>query len=385
MISLYDYQEDALKRLNDGNILCGKVGSGKSLTGLFYFIRNHSEKELFIITVAKKRDDKEWDKDLDILGISATVDSWNNIHKYTDVKDAFFIFDEQRAVGTGTWGKCFVKIAKKNKWIMLTGTPGDNWKDYISVFLANRFYRTKTEFIERHIEYVPWSKFPQIKKYHAVDVLERYRKQIIVPMKDTRTTKINRVYIETQFNKNLYKSAMVYRVDPFTDEPISNPSKLVQVLRKILYTSDDRKEMAKQIIRDNKKIIVFYNFKYELEVIKTLCDELKRPYKQWNGSCHESVPDGSQWAYLVQYTAGAEAWNCITTNVELFYSLNYAYRIMEQSEGRINRINTPFEQMNYYILISRNCIDDAVKKAVMTKNKFNERNWLEEMEITFDG
>lgn len=380
-ITLYDYQEDALKRLKNGNILCGKVGSGKSLTGLTYYIRNHSDKDLYIITVAKKRNDKEWHKDLEMLGISGVVDSWNNVYKYIDIKNSFFIFDEQRAVGTGTWGKSFVKIARQNKWIMLTGTPGDDWKDYISVFLANRFYKTKTEFINRHIEYVPWAKFPQIKAYHATDILEKYRRAIIVPMKDTRTTEVKRVYMETKFDKDLYQQTLKNRIDPMDGEPILNPSKFIQVLRRLIYSSDDRKRIAKQIIRANKKIIIFYNYNYELDIIIDICKELKRPYFQYNGSIHEPLPENDRWAYIVQYIAGAEAWNCITTDTELFFSLNYSFRIMEQSEGRINRINTPFKTLNYYILISRDCIDDSVKQAVVNKGKFNERNWLEQMEI----
>lgn len=380
-ITLYDYQEDALKRLKNGNILCGKVGSGKSLTGLTYYMRNHSDKDLYIITVAKKRNDKEWHKDLEMLGISGVVDSWNNVYKYIDIKNSFFIFDEQRAVGTGTWGKSFVKIARQNKWIMLTGTPGDDWKDYISVFLANRFYKTKTEFINRHIEYVPWAKFPQIKAYHATDILEKYRRAIIVPMKDTRTTEVKRVYMETKFDKDLYQQTLKKRIDPMDGEPILNPSKFIQVLRRLIYSSDDRKRIAKQIIRANKKIIIFYNYNYELDIIIDICKELKRPYFQYNGSIHEPLPENDRWAYIVQYIAGAEAWNCITTDTELFFSLNYSFRIMEQSEGRINRINTPFKTLNYYILISRDCIDDSVKQAVVNKGKFNERNWLEQMEI----
>ena len=336
---------------------------------------------MYIITVAKKRNDKEWHKDLEMLGISGVVDSWNNVYKYIDVKNSFFIFDEQRAVGTGTWGKSFVKIARQNKWIMLTGTPGDDWKDYISVFLANRFYKTKTEFINRHIEYVPWAKFPQIKAYHATDILEKYRRAIIVPMKDTRTTEVKRVYMETKFDKDLYQQTLKNRIDPMDGEPILNPSKFIQVLRRLIYSSDDRKRIAKQIIRANKKIIIFYNYNYELDIIIDICKELKRPYFQYNGSIHEPLPENDRWAYIVQYIAGAEAWNCITTDTELFFSLNYSFRIMEQSEGRINRINTPFKTLNYYILISRDCIDDSVKQAVVNKGKFNERNWLEQMEI----
>lgn len=377
-IELYDYQRRAVDRLHNGSVLCGKVGSGKSLTGLFYYMENHSDLPLYIITVAKKRNDKEWHRDLEMLGIEGTVDSWNNITKYLDVKDAFFLFDEQRAIGYGSWGTSFIKIARKNKWIMLTATPGDVWMDWMCIFLANNFYRNKTEFVDRHVEYNPYSKFPQIKRYHEVDRLERLRRHLAVPMADFRTTKTNRQYINTAFDKELYKQVIDTRFNPFTETPIMNASEFTQVLRRIINTSPRRIANAKQQIMTRDRIIVFYNYTYELDILKEICQELNRAYYQWNGQKHEHIPDAAEWVYLVQYTAGAEGWNCITTDTILFYSLNYSYRVMEQSEGRINRVNTSFNDLFYLYLKSPASIDDAIERSIRSKKKFNERNWVEQ-------
>ena len=380
MVELYDYQKEALTRMRDGSILCGKVGSGKSLTGLTYYLENHKDKPLYIITIAKKRDDKEWQDDLTLLGIDGVVDSWNNINKYIDIQDCFFIFDEQRAVGTGSWGKAFVKIARRNKWIMLTGTPGDVWMDYISVFLAHEFFKNKSHFIDRHVEYKPFSNFPQIKRYHYVEELERYRRRIIVPMRDTRTTQIHKVYVNCSHDKEFYNSVIKERMNPYTGQPIMNASEFTQVIRRIVNESPRRIENAKIHIESNPRIIVFYNYMYELDILKQLCFDLGREYYQWNGRKHEPIPDKDEWVYLVQYTAGAEGWNCITTDVELFYSLNYSYRIMEQSEGRINRVNTPYEELHYFYLKTPDTIDDAIQRSIKRKGKFNERNWARQFE-----
>lgn len=377
MIELYPYQRKAVDRLHNGSVLCGKVGSGKSLTGLFYYMENHIDKPLYIITVAKKRNDREWHRDFEALGIDGVVDSWNNIEKYTDVKDAFFIFDEQRAIGYGKWGMAFIHIARKNNWIMLTATPGDVWMDWMCIFIANNFYRNKTDFVDQHVEYNPYSKFPQIRRYHKTDKLERFRKYLAVPMQDFRTTKLNRKYINADFDKDLYRTVVKTRFNPYTEEPIMNASEFTQVLRRIINTSERRRIHAKQEIMTRDKVIVFYNYTYELDILKEICQELDRAYYQWNGQKHEAIPDAETWVYLVQYTAGAEGWNCITTDTILFYSLNYSYRIMEQSEGRINRVNTSFENLYYVYLKSPASIDDAIERSIRSKKKFNERNWVE--------
>nr|DAD73352.1 MAG TPA: Chromatin remodeling complex ATPase [Siphoviridae sp. ctKm44]DAE09873.1 MAG TPA: Chromatin remodeling complex ATPase [Siphoviridae sp. ctJdE31] len=377
MIELYPYQRKAVDRLHNGSVLCGKVGSGKSLTGLFYYMENHIDKPLYIITVAKKRNDREWHRDFEALGIDGVVDSWNNIEKYTDVKDAFFIFDEQRAIGYGKWGMAFIHIARKNNWIMLTATPGDVWMDWMCIFIANNFYRNKTDFVDQHVEYNPYSKFPQIRRYHKTDKLERFRRYLAVPMQDFRTTKLHRKYINADFDKDLYKSVIKSRFNPYTEEPIMNASEFTQVLRRIINTSERRRIHAKQEIMTRDRVIVFYNYTYELDILKEICQELDRAYYQWNGQKHEAIPDDEAWVYLVQYTAGAEGWNCITTDTILFYSLNYSYRIMEQSEGRINRVNTSFEDLYYIYLKSPASIDDAIERSIRSKKKFNERNWVE--------
>lgn len=376
-VQLYDHQIKALKQLKSGSVLCGGVGSGKTLTGLSFYLENYKERELYVITTAKKRNSGEWEEEAALLGITnLVVDSWNNIKNYGNINGAFFIFDEQRVVGSGAWAKTFVKMAPRNKWIMLSATPGDTWMDYLPLFMANGFYRYKKDFIDLHVEYDPYVKFPRIKRYHNEGLLLKHRRSILVMMPVKRHTLRHRTYRETDYDEELYRIAMKERWDPFEDKPIRNASKLTQVLRRITGTSDSRiHEAAWQIIHA-KRLIVFYNYEYEREILVDLCEFLGVNASEYNGNRHDPLPTTKEWIYIVQYTAGAEGWNCTTTDSMLFYSPNYSYKITEQSEGRIDRINTKYIDLNYTILTSKAPIDQAVIRANIKKQKFNETAWV---------
>ena len=399
-ISLFDYQLDAVNRMRNGCILCGGVGSGKSRTSLAYYykeqggvlgtknyVRMKNPKDLYIITTARKRDTLEWEGELSYFLLSTNpkvngyknrviVDSWNNIQKYKNVTDSFFIFDEQRVVGSGVWVKSFLKIAKSNDWILLSATPGDTWQDYIPVFIANGFYRNRTEFCNEHIVYSRFSKFPKIDRYINTGRLIRLRDRILVDMDFKRETIAHHEDIIVQYDISKYKETMRNRWDPYNNEPIANASGLCYVLRKIVNSDESRQIALMDILESRPRVIVFYNFDYELDILMNLAYGKGVEVAQWNGHKHQPIPDGDKWVYLVQYNAGAEGWNCIKTDTIVFYSQNYSYKVMQQSAGRIDRLNTPYIDLYYYHLKSRSSIDLAISKALRDKKKFNETRWV---------
>lgn len=381
---LHPHQEKALTKLRVGSILNGGVGSGKTLTSLSFFKKHFSDLDLYVITTAKNRDTGDWHEEASMVGVTIKeVNSWNNITKYLGIENAFFIFDEQRAIGYSTWGKAFIKIAKHNKWIMLTATPGDVWMDYLTVFIANGFYKNKTDFVNQHVEFDPWVKYPKVKKYHNEGILMRNRKQILVPMDYRKTTVRNRQLIYSSYDKEQYETVMKKRWNVFEDQPIQNASELLQTIRRVVAVDPDRQFNAKVLMDAHDRLIIFYNYNYERDILITIANELEKDYYEWNGHAHEDIPDAEQWLYFVQYTAGAEGWNCISTNAMLFYSPNYSYRYMEQSEGRIDRINTPYENLDYYILTSKSQIDKDVLKTINKKKNFNIKAWADRSGLEF--
>lgn len=350
------------------------------------FSKMIAPKDLYIITTAHKRDTGEWESDagkllifkqddVKIYNHNFVVDSWNNIKKYSEVSGAFFIFDEQRVVGSGVWVKAFLKIAKHNDWILLSATPGDTWSDYIPVFIANGFYKNKTEFVRGHCVFSRFSKYPKIEKYLEEGKLQRFKREILVDMDFVRPTKSFNEYVTCSYDRDIYKNIMKKRWNVFKDEPIVNAAELCFCLRKVVNSDPSRAKAVIDIWKKHRKVIVFYNFIYELDILRKLCKDNKILYSEWNGEKHELVPCGDSWMYLVQYTAGAEGWNCITTDTMIFYSLNYSYKVMKQAAGRIDRLNTPFKELYYYHLKSRSTIDFAICRAFGTKEKFNERSF----------
>jgi len=373
-MKLYVHQQKAVNQLRSGSILCGGVGTGKSLTSLAFYKKWYANKPLYIITTAKKRDSLEWEHECSksaILYQNVKVDSWNNIKKYNKVTSAFFIFDEQRLIGSGTWVKSFLKIAKRNKWVLLTATPGDTWVDYIPVFVANGFYKNRTEFIQEHVIYNRFCKYPKIDRYIGANKLIKFKKQIVIDMYYAKQTESISKTIIAEYDKELFMHTMKNYWDPYNKKPVRNIAMLCYVLRKITNTHPSRLDVVKKVTELHKRVIIFYNFNYELDLLVDLCKKLKINTKQWNGHKHEEVPDGDRWAYLVQYTAGAEGWNCITTNVILFYSQNYSYRITVQAAGRIDRLNTMYRDLYYYHITSDSKMDQAISKALKQKKNFN--------------
>lgn len=402
MLKLYDYQLDAVHRMKNGCILQGKVGSGKSITAISYYYleqggdesslcgeeyipMNDPPKDLYIITTARKRDTFEWEKELSPFLLSSNpevnlysnkvvIDSWNNIKKYKDVKDSFFIFDEQKLVGSGVWVKSFLTIRKSNKWILLSATPGDTWSDYIPVFIANGFYKNRTAFLREHAVFSRVTKYPKIERYIGTGKLARLRRSILVPMNYERDISYNRRTIRVEYSREKFKTARKDRWNVFEQRPIKNASELCYVVRKIVNTDITRQNALLELIHAHPKSIVFYNFDYELDILRSL-DYGKATVAEWNGHKHELIPESPRWVYLVQYSAGAEGWNCTQTDTIIFYSANYSYKIHKQAEGRIDRVNTKFKVLNYYRLMSYSDIDIAIDRALKSKRDFNESSY----------
>jgi len=385
-IKLLPHQIEAVDNLANGKILWGGVGSGKSATVIAYYMKNEQPKDIYVITTAKKRDSLDWEKEAAKFGVGTelggtvagllTVDSWNNIGNYTDVEDAFFVFDEQRVVGSGAWVKAFQKVAKKNNWILLSATPGDTWMDYVPVFVANGLYKNASEFKREHVVYAPFSRYPRIIRYSDVKTLEKYRNMILVEMPYVSHANRNVVDIWTDFDAKTFRQVVVDRWHPFENRPLKDVSEMFRMMRKLVNTDESRMTELRKLIKKHPRLIVYYNFNYELDILRELQDVVT--VAEWNGHKKEHIPDTERWVYLVQYVAGAEGWNCTSTDAMAFYSLTYSYKNFMQAQGRIDRLDSPYTELFYYVMLSNSVIDRAVRESLGSKKLFNETAWAAE-------
>lgn len=403
-VELAKHQIKAIGEMHNGCILRADVGTGKSRTAIMYFYNRvcggvppmkgakfrpmQAPRDLYVITTAKKRDEVDWLNEAADFGIGRSpnqdgvamhVDSWNNISQYELVEDAFFIFDEQRLVGSGAWVKAFHKIAKKNQWIILSGTPGDDWKDYLPVFIANGYVKNRTTFFDRYAKFSRFTQYPKVEKWLHTDELEAWRDSILVDMPFTKHTQRVERIVTVSFDEEAFERATKSRWHVFEDRPLRDASELQVVMRKIVNSDPSRIGELLKVFERHRKVIVFYNFNYELEILRGFTKGLGIPTGEWNGHRHDSIPVAEKWFYLVQYTAGAEGWNCVETDCTVFWSLNYSYKINEQSKGRIDRMNTPFKQLFYYIFRSTAQIDMRIWQTLMTKKDFNESRYAKQI------
>ena len=400
---LRPYQQEAVDKLESGNILVGNVGSGKSRTGLYWYFKENggsiddkyhemkNPKDLYIITTARKRDNLEWNKEISYYRLTTdpstnlynnkiVIDSWQNIKKYKDVRDSYFLFDEDHLTGTGEWVKTFwhiVKPERNNRWIVLTATPGDSYKEYAPIFVANGFFKNITQFRSQHVVYDYHASYPKVVRYMNTARLDRMRRAIVVKMKYKHEVNTHNIDILVDYDQIIYKSIVKTQMNPFTKKPIANASEYCVCLRKVVNSHPSRLMEIKRLAQEHRKIIVFYNHNYELELLKSIDYGPEFTVAELNGLRHEGIPETTDWVYLVNYNAGAEAWECTSTDTIVFYSLNYSYKIMTQSAGRIDRLNTPYSDLYYYRLKSSAPIDIAIQRALREKKTFNEKTFMD--------
>lgn len=120
----------------------------------------------------------------------------------------------------------------------------------------------------------------------------------------------------------------------------------------------------------NDRMVIFYNFTAEFNLIKTLTD---RPISFINGGgtdlinyeiCCDSLT-------LVQYQAGAMGHNLERANIIVYFTLPLSSELFEQSRKRIHRIGQT-RTCFYYYLLTRKSVEEKILRVLRQRRDFTD-------------
>ena len=153
------------------------------------------------------------------------------------------------------------------------------------------------------------------------------------------------------------------------------------------YIYDDNSNKAdwlEEFLSNTDDVVsVLYNYNVELDIIKGVCEKLKKKYIVINGAIKDKPAELKKEFDVVigQYEAFGESLDGLQHRCHLmvFYSMPDSSRAYRQSLGRIDRIGQT-EMPVYYHLVMERTIDEKIYEMVMNKVEFSEKD-LNELTI----
>ena len=126
------------------------------------------------------------------------------------------------------------------------------------------------------------------------------------------------------------------------------------------------------------RLVIFYNFNDELDILKGICNAQKRPYSQVNGSVKDlsMYDEKDDSVTLCQYQAGAMGINLQKCNKIIYFSLPERSELFEQSKKRIHRIGQS-QPCFYYLLMANGTVDEVIKKTLDMRKDFTDELFIE--------
>lgn len=121
------------------------------------------------------------------------------------------------------------------------------------------------------------------------------------------------------------------------------------------------------------RLIIFYNFNDELDILKGICEALERPYSQVNGSikdllAYEEFDDSIS---IIQYQAGAMGLNLQKCNKIIYFSLPERSELFEQSKKRIHRIGQS-QSCFYYVMMTKDTIEGTIYENLKMRRDYTD-------------
>lgn len=304
------------------------------------------------------------------------------LQNYTLILDESHTISNSKSKRT----KSIMKL-KFDNVLLLSGTPASN-SEYMKLYSQLKLLglnMNKKDYEDRYGNWFTMEmngiKFRVLSKKHPykhVDELKnkmynlgcRFKKtDEVIELPEQRF--INVWVQPSKYYKTFVKDGYV---DCGDSEYISSSPATDMLYARQLCNSKEKLEMVRTLIEGTEdRVIIFYNFNCELELLQQLVQKLKRPISYVNGSvknlnCYNNNSDS---VTLVQYQSGSSGVNLQKASKMIYYSPPIKSDFFEQSKKRIHRIGQD-NKCTYWKLITNNSIELNIYNTLAKKQDYTE-------------
>lgn len=278
----------------------------------------------------------------------------------------------------------FILGLKPDNVILLSGTPTGGkyeelwsqlhllgWKIKKKVFL-NQYTIQEWDDVLGHYKIVGYQ--------HTERLIKKLHQYGAVFMKSNEVfdlPKQNDVYVKCRMTKDYQQFAKDHYAIRDGTEVVGDTAATAKLyLRQFagVWSPNKLQQVEDLITSTNDRLIIFYNFKAEYEILAALCKKLKRPVATMNGSLKDmsAYEKESNSVSLVQYQAGAMGLNLQKANKIIYFTLTDKSELFEQSKKRIHRIGQD-KPCFYYYLLTTGSIEWRMLDVLKMRRDYNDK------------
>ena len=398
---LRDYQKDLA---NKGTEILKELGlvyfalevrTGKTLIAL-QTAQNYGAKNVLFLT--KKKAIKSIEGDYENFGFNfnLTVINYESLHKVQDQYD-LIILDENHS------NAAFPKPSKRTKeikfrfsrlpMIMLSGTPSaespSQW--YHQFWMSIRspfnewptFYKWATVFVDVELKHLGYATVKDYTKGKE-DLINKYIKPYVLTFSQEEAGFSSKVDIEVlniaPMSKGIIDLLKKDKVVEGKNETIlaDTGAKMLQKIHQlengtIIFESGNSQTLDKskaEFIKNQfkgKKIAIFYYYKEELELLKTVFDNHTTDLSEFNAT---------DKVYIGQQYANALGVNLSKADCLVFYNFSFSGTNFIQSIDRLSTVNRLENKV--YFVFPKGSLTEKIFKVVQKKKTFTEKMFIKE-------
>ena len=144
------------------------------------------------------------------------------------------------------------------------------------------------------------------------------------------------------------------------------------------YSPDKLKSFSELLESTQDRLIVFYNFNDELNVLKLIASSLSKPISEVNGHCKDltAYDQEDNSVTFIQYQAGAMGLNLQKANKIIYFTLTDKSELFEQSKKRIHRIGQE-KPCFYYIMMCKGSVEEKILQTLKMRKDFTDELFIE--------